>query len=80
MGSIEAIIGILLICVVAFIYDLDNYYSISLPPVSVLAVVLIVAGIVQIYFCICEESERINFNFAEYTKSESGFCHRKAHA
>ncbi len=48
MGSIEAIIGILLICVVAFIYDLDNYYSISLPLVSVLAVVLIVAGVVQI--------------------------------
>ena len=50
MGSIEAIIGIILICVVTFIYDLDHYYSISLPLVSVLAVVLIVAGIVQIIF------------------------------
>ena len=48
MGSIEAIIGILLICVVVFIYDLGKYYSISLPLVSVLAVVLIVTGIVQI--------------------------------
>ena len=48
MGSIEAIIGILLICLVAFIYDLDKYYSISLPLVSVLAIVLIVTGIVQI--------------------------------
>ena len=48
MGSIEAMIGVLLICVVVFIYDLDRYYSISLPLVSVLAVILIVAGIVQI--------------------------------
>ncbi len=48
MGSIETIIGILLICVVVFIYDLGKYYSISLPLVSVLAVVLIVTGIVQI--------------------------------
>ena len=48
MGSIEAMIGILLICLVAFIYDLDKYYSISLPLVSVLAIVLIVTGIVQI--------------------------------
>ncbi len=50
MGSIEAIIGILLICVVAFIYDLDNYYSISIPLAAVLAVILIVTGIVQIIF------------------------------
>ena len=48
MGSIEAMIGILLICLVAFIYDLDKYFSISLPLVSVLAIVLIVTGIVQI--------------------------------
>ena len=48
MGSIEAMIGILLICLVAFIYDLGKYYSISLPLVSVLAIVLIVTGIVQI--------------------------------
>ena len=48
MGSIEAIIGILLICVVVFIYDMGKYYSFSLPLVSVLAVVLIVTGIVQI--------------------------------
>ncbi len=48
MGSIETIIGILLVCVVAFIYDLDRFYSISLPLVSVLAMILIVAGIVQI--------------------------------
>ena len=48
MGSIEAMIGVLLICVVVFIYDLDRYYSISLPIVSVLAMILIVAGIIQI--------------------------------
>ena len=48
MGSIEAIIGILLISVVAFIYDLGKYYSISIPLVSVLAIVLIVTGIIQI--------------------------------
>ena len=48
MGSIETIVGILLICVVAFVYDMGKYYSFSLPLVSVLAVVLIVAGIVQI--------------------------------
>ncbi len=48
MGSIETIIGILLICVVAFIYDLDNYYSISIPLAVVLAIVLIVVGVVQI--------------------------------
>ena len=50
MGSIEAIIGILLLCVVAFIYDLDKYYSISIPLASVLAIVLIFTGIVQIVF------------------------------
>ncbi len=50
MGSIEAIIGILLLSVVAFIYDLGKYYSISIPLASVLAIVLIFTGIVQIVF------------------------------
>ncbi len=50
MGSIETIVGILLICVVAFIYDLGKYYSISIPLAVVLAIVLIVTGIVQIIF------------------------------
>ena len=50
MGSIEAIIGILLICVVAFIYDLGKYYSISVPLAVVFGIVLIVVGIVQIIF------------------------------
>ena len=48
MGSIETIFGILLLCVVAFIYDLGKYYSISIPLASVLAIVLIIAGIAQI--------------------------------
>lgn len=48
MGSIETILGILLICVVAFVYDLDHYFSISIPLASVLAIVLMIAGIVQI--------------------------------
>ncbi len=50
MGSIEAMVGILLICAVAFIYDLDKYFSISLPLVSVLAIILLVIGIIQIVF------------------------------
>ena len=48
MGSIEAIIGIILICFVTFFYDPDKYYSISIP--LAVTIVLIVAGIVQIIF------------------------------
>ena len=50
MGSIETIIGFLLIFVAALIYDLDIYYTITLPLLIVFAVILIVAGIGQIIF------------------------------
>lgn len=48
MGSIETIVGILLVCVVAFVYDLDKYFSISIPLATVLSILLIVAGLIQI--------------------------------
>lgn len=55
MGSIETIVGILLISITVFIYDLGKYYSISIPLVSVLAIVLIVTGIIQIIFAFMKD-------------------------
>ena len=51
VGSMEATIGILLICFDVFIYGLkDSYYDPSFLFVFILAIVLIAVGIVQSLF------------------------------